>query len=76
MQINFPGRKPSAAALRRKRAADAVRKSTFVPPLVPAPAPTTSKRVRQATLTDLFGQQQHAAMAAAAATESIGMDLT
>jgi nitrite reductase/ring-hydroxylating ferredoxin subunit len=55
-QISFPGRKASAAALRRAKATQAVQSRTYMPPQVASDQP---KRPRQATVTDLFGR--HAA---------------
>lgn len=75
VQISFPGRKPSAMAMRRARATQAIQKSAYAPPAVPVAQPQESRRVRQATLTDLFGR--HAAQqAAAAAAPDEFMDLS
>lgn len=56
-EISFPGRKLTAAALRRAKATQAIRNSSYGPPSVPNPLPAAQpKRARQATVTDLFGR--------------------
>lgn len=64
LQISFPGRKMTAAALRRAKATQAIQKNTYAPPLVGASAPAQPKRARQARVTDLFGRHASQQLAA------------